>query len=145
MNQNSFLVLDTNIWVYKTRLLSTSLGAAVIYSLSKSKRKLVLPEVIEEEIRKHTQKTGNEAVKKIHESYRLIEQLMGARDDFIVPSNDQFIARVDLRLSELAQFILKIEFKLNHAKSALRRVLEESPPNSYHNQQFKVRDMGSST
>lgn len=137
MNQNSFLVLDTNIWVYKTRLLSTALGAAVIYSLSQSKRKLVLPEVIEEEIRKHTQKQGNEAVKKIQENYRLIEQLMGARDDFTVPSNDQFIARVDLRLNELDQFILKIEFKLNHAKSALRRVLEESPPNGFHNQQFK--------
>lgn len=137
MNHNSFLVLDTNVWVYTTRLLSTSLGAAVIYSLNQSKRKLALPEVIEEEIKKHTYKKGREAIAKIQENYRLIEQLMGARDDFEVPSDDELIARVDSRLSELDKFIHKTEFKFSHAKLALRRVMEESPPNGFKNQQFK--------
>ncbi len=137
MNINGYLVLDTNIWVYSTRLLSTPLGAAVIYSLSQSKRVLALPEVIEEEIKKHTCKRGIEAVSDIRANYRLIEQLMGSRDDFRVPSDNEFICRVDSRLSELNEFIYRTEFKLNHAKSALHRVLEESPPNGYKNQQFK--------
>lgn len=137
MQKNGFLVLDTNIWIYKTRLLSTSLGAAVIYSLTQTKQKLALPEVIEEEIRKHTLKTGGKAAKEIQENYRLIEQLMGSRDDYQIPSDDDFISLVDSRLIELNKFIYKVEFNFNHAKSALRRVLEESQPNGYKNQQFK--------
>ena len=137
MNKNGFLVLDTNIWVYSTRLLSTPLGAAVIYSLSQTKRKLALPEVIEDEIRKHTFKRGSEAVAGIHKHYRLLEQLMGSRDDYRVPSNDEFTTRVDSRLSELGTLIHRTDFSISHAKSALRRVLEETPPNGYKNQQFK--------
>jgi len=137
MNQNGFLVLDTNIWVYSTRLLSTPLGAAVIYSLSQTKRKLALPEIIEEEIRKHTFKRGSEAVAEIHKHYRLLEQLMGSRDDYRVPSNDEFTSRVDSRVSELGALIHRTGFNISHAKSALRRVLDESPPNGYKNQQFK--------
>ena len=136
MNNNGFVLLDTNIWV-STRLLSTSLGAAVIYSLSQTKRRLALPEVIKEEIKKHAYKKGNEAVAAIQDNYRLIEQLMGSRDDFRVPPVDQFVTRVESRLAELGKFIHKTEFRLNHAKAALRRVLEESPPNGYKNQQFK--------
>lgn len=136
MNNNGFVILDTNIWV-STRLLRTSLGAAVIYSLSQTKRRLALPEVIEEEIKKHAYKKGNEAVAAIQNNYRLIEQLMGWRDDFRVPPVDQFVTCVDSRLAELGKFIHKTKFRLNHAKAALRRVLEESPPNSCKNQQFK--------
>jgi len=137
MNNNGFLVLDTNIWVYSTRLLSTPLGASVIYSLRQMNKKLALPEVIEQEIKKHTCKKGNEAVAAIETNYRLIEQLMGSRDDYQVPTSDQFVTRVDSRLTELGELIHKTDFTLNHAKSAMRRVLEESPPNSYKNQQFK--------
>lgn len=137
MKQNGYLVLDTNIWVYTTRLLSTSLGAAVIYSLSQTKSKLALPEIIEEEIRKHTLKIGSEAVAGIHKHYRLVEQLMGSRDDYKVPTTDEFATRVDSRLSELDTLIHRTDFSIGHAKSAMSRVLEESPPNGYKNQQFK--------
>jgi flagellar biosynthesis chaperone FliJ len=135
MNRKSFLVLDTNIW-YTTLLLSTPAGAAVIYSLSQFKRKLALPEVIEEEIKKQAYKRGTEAVLEIQKNYRIIEQLMGERDNYQLPSNDEFVARVDSRLIELEQFIHKTEFTLSHAKSALKRVLEKTPPND-RSQQFK--------
>jgi hypothetical protein len=137
MADRRFLVLDTNILVYATRLLSTSLGAAVIYTLQQTGRNLALPEVIEEETKKHTLKQGKEAIENIQENYFLIEQLMGDRDDYRVPSEDQLSERVEMRLKEFGDLIFRTKFTLEHAKSALRRVTEESPPNGYKNQQFK--------
>lgn len=137
MESSRYLILDTNVWVYRTRLLSTALGAAVLYSLHQTGRILALPEVIEEEIRKHTLKRGSDAVKAISENYRLIEQLMGVRDDFRVPAASDFAARVDARLLELEQLIKRTPFTLDHAKAALKRVMDETPPNGYKNQQFK--------
>jgi hypothetical protein len=137
MNPSSYLVLDTNVWVYTTRLLSTAMGAAVLYSLHQTGRRLALPEVIEEEIKKHTLKRGTDAVEAIKENYRLIEQLMGARDDYRVPSETDLSARVKDRLNELGSLVHRTSFTLKNAKAALSRVLEESPPNGYKNQQFK--------
>lgn len=137
MSRTSYLILDTNIWVYTTRLLSTAMGAATLYSLHQTGRVLMLPEVIEEEIKKHTLKRGKEAVEAIRENYRLIEQLMGARDDFKVPSEDNFSLRVDARFLELEGLIKRTPFTLEQAKAALKRVMEETPPNGYKNQQFK--------
>jgi hypothetical protein len=137
MPRKSFIVLDTNVWVYTTRLLSTGLGAALIYSLHQTGRILVLPEVLEEEIKKHTLKRGKEAVEAIHEHYRLIEQLMGTRDDFRVPSETEISQRVEDRLKELGHLIIRTQFTINHARAALKRVMEEMPPNGYQNQQFK--------
>lgn len=62
---------------------------------------------------------------------------MGVRDDFRVPSEGDFLARVDARLIELEGLIKRTPFTLEQAKAALRRVMEETPPNSYQNQQFK--------
>jgi len=137
MAGKTFLVLDTNVWVYTTRLLSTGLGAAVLYSLDQTGRVLALPEVIEEEIKKHTIKCGKEAIEEIHKNYRLIELLMGERDDYRVPSDAEISKRVESRLRELAAFVFRTKFTLEHARAALGRVLEESPPNNYKDQQFK--------
>lgn len=133
----TFVVVDTNIWVYTTRLLSTGLGAALIYALKRTNSSLALPEVLEEEIRKHTLRYGKEAVKQIATGYNLLEVLMGSRDDYRVPSDNELRERVDKRLNELGDLIYRVEFTIDHAKSALRRVMEESPPNGYKNQQFK--------
>jgi hypothetical protein len=137
MAGKAFLVLDTMIWVYKTRLLNTGLGAAVLYSLHQTGPVLALPEVIEEEIRKHTIKNAKEAVEAIQKKYRLIEQLMGERDDYRVPSDAEISKRVQIRLEELAGLVHPTNFTLGHARAALGRVIEESPPNAYGDQQFK--------
>jgi hypothetical protein len=52
------VVLDTNVWVHKTNLLRTALGAALINSLWRLEGLLGLPEVVEEEIAKNTVKLG---------------------------------------------------------------------------------------
>jgi len=97
----------------------------------------MLPEVIEEEITKHTVKRGLDAVQNIKENYRLIEQLMGIRDDFRVPAHDDFLTRVSQRLLELEGIVHRSPFTFKQAKAALKRVMDESPPNGHKNQQYK--------
>lgn len=133
----TYIVIDTNIWVYSTRLLTTALGAALLYIVGRTNSQLALPEVIEQEIRKHTVNRGMDAVNKIDESYRLIEMLMGRRDDYRVPSQDALANRVDERLSELSEIVHRVPFTFEHARGALMRVLEETPPNRFKDQQFK--------
>jgi len=135
IEREAYLVLDTNIWVYKTNLLTSSLGAALLYSLNRTLRVLAIPEVIEEEIRKNVKKRGMESVKDIQDGYGLIQRLMGSRDDYRVPSAEEFEKRIDLRAKELGAY--RIEFTFAHAKGALQRILEELPPNGHKNQQFK--------
>lgn len=132
-----YVVIDTNIWVYTTGLLTTALGAALLYAISRTNSQLALPEVIEQEIQKHTIKRGVDAVNKICESYRLIEMLMGARDNYRVPSRDELSNRVDKRLAELSNIVHCVPFSFEHARGALSRVLEQAPPNGEKNQQFK--------
>jgi hypothetical protein len=134
---NTSIVVDTGVWVYGTCLLSSPLGASLLYAIKTGGYTLALPEVIKEEITKHTIKAGSEASDKICEQYRLIEMLMGSRDDYRVPSPDDFRNRVESRLTELDVPLREIPFTIEHARSALRRVLEETPPNGYKNQQFK--------
>jgi predicted nucleic acid-binding protein len=133
----NYVVIDTNIWVYSTRLLTTALGAALLYAVSRTNSRLALPEVIEQEIRKHTINRGVDAVNKINESYQLIEMLMGHRDDYRVPSQDDLLKRVDERFAELSEVVHRVPFTFPHARGALTRVLEETPPNGYKDQQFK--------
>lgn len=137
MAVKTFLVLDTNIWVYKTRLLNTSMGAALLYSLRQLDRILVLPEVVEMEIKKHTIKLGLEAVNRISENYKSLEQLMGVRDDYKVPEEVDFENRAKERIEELEPFIKRISLTLDLVRFALIRVMEETPPNGIKNQQFK--------
>jgi hypothetical protein len=107
------------------------MGAAVLYSLHQTGRCLALPEVIEEEIKKHTLKRGTDAVEAIKENYRLIEQLMGARDDYRVPSETDLSARVKDRLNELGSLVHRTPFTLEHAKAALSSVLEVNRSKRY--------------
>lgn len=136
-DRQRFLLLDTNVLVYSTNLLGNAMGAAVIYSLRRSGRALLLPEVVEEEVRKHVEKMGNESTSTIEQEYRKIEQLMGSRDDYRVPSADDFANRVETRFDELNDLIHRREITFEHAKNAFQRILAESPPNGYKNQQFK--------
>jgi hypothetical protein len=133
----TYVVIDTNVWVYTTRLLTTDLGAALLYAIGRTNSQLALPEVIEEEIRKHTIKTGADAVSDINEGYRRIEMLMGQRDDYRVPTANDLANRVDDRLAELSKIVHRVPFTFEHARGALKRLLEETPPNASKNQQFK--------
>jgi|SRR5690554_2369892 len=131
------VILDSNIWIQQTWLLKSSLGAAFLYYAQQKKVKIGLPEVVELEIIKHAKKTGIEAIEKINQGFSIIEKSFGKRDFFNVPTLEEFERVAKLRLSELDDKIVRIPFDFSQAKGALKRIMDETPPNKSGNQQFK--------
>lgn len=132
-----YLVIDTNIWVHRTQLLTIPIGAALLYAIHRTKVQLALPEIIERELSKHTLICFREAIESIHEGYRLVGTIMGVRDNYAVPSEHELLQRIESRLLELSNFIHRVPFTFAHAENALSRVMDETPPNGHKNQQFK--------
>jgi hypothetical protein len=135
-NIPTYVIVDTNIFVYGTRLFTSSMGIAFLYAIRRANISFLLPEIIELELRKNTHKMMMDAINSISENYRLIEMVMGSRDDYKVPDEEKISARVDERLNEFGE-IIKIPISFEHTKNALNRIMEEIPPNSPNNQQYK--------
>jgi predicted nucleic acid-binding protein len=97
MKKKICVLLDTNIWVYSTKMLRSPLGSALLYLIRKNQIKIILPEVVEMEIRKHILKHGIDNVEKIEKGYSVIEKLIGERDNFDLPNKEDFINAADER------------------------------------------------
>lgn len=135
--QGLCVVIDTNVWVYETRMLRSPLGAALLYEVHDSRAKIGLPEVVELEIIKHFVKEGLKAIDNISKGYETIEILVGSRDDFRVPNKDDLERSASDRLQQLEGIFHRVPLTLAHAKGSLLRIMDETPPNSFKNQQFK--------
>ena len=132
------VVIDANIWRKDSNLLlRTPMGSALLYILRQSSGKIGLPEILEEELIKHTLKSGIEAVEKINNGFKTIEIFMGYRCPYRVPDTAKLEAVIKERLTDLDDLFIRLPFTLEHARLALRRVFEETQPNGHKNQQFK--------
>ncbi len=89
------------------------------------------------EILKNISQTGLMHANKVKEHFEKIKILIGYCDDYRVPSEEDFKRVVAERFDELEPLLKKIPFTFKHAKSALLSVINEEPPNSPKNQQFK--------
>jgi hypothetical protein len=96
-----------------------------------------LPEVIEAEIHKHLVRAGLEAAGDIGRGARELRTLLGAFPATAEPSADRIAAAIRGRLSELSPLLERHAMTLEHARSAMQRVNDETPPNGPKNQQFK--------
>lgn len=136
-NKQICVVIDTNILVSNSSLLlKTPLGSALLYILKRSNGRIGLPEIIEDEVIKHTIRVGREAIEKINSNFKTIEILMGGRSSYDLPDESQLENVARERFTELDPLIIRIPFTFDHAKSALRRINEKFPPND-KDQQFK--------
>lgn len=126
---------DANVWI-KTGLLSDSLGFALSYYCGSMGVRLGLPEVVEREIHRNALRLGRESCGRIRDSYRRL-RLFGFATPIKTPSDAEIEQHVAGRLAELEPYIERVPFTLEHARGALDRVLDQSPPNSANNQQFK--------
>ena len=68
------VILDANIWVTE-RLLHSSLGAALLYSLRETNSLILLPEVVEEEVIAVVTREGNKAVGDIESGFVTIQAI----------------------------------------------------------------------
>lgn len=141
MEENSkklCVVIDTNTWIQDSNiLLKTPLGGALLYCLKQNNGYLGLPEVIESEVLKNTIKVGCKAVEQINSNFKKIEIIMGKRSDYQLPDENEIQDAIKSRMKEIEPLIKRVPFTFEHAKSALQRVDEGTPPNGEKNQQFK--------
>ncbi len=128
---------DTNIWLGDTWLMRSPIGAALLFAVEQMDANLLLPEVVEREVLKHVLRFGIEADQQIEATYRQIKMLAGRRDDYRIPTPEDYSAAVVERFNELDDRLVRLPFTLDHARGALSRVIEGSPPNGTKNQQFK--------
>ncbi len=139
MTKQICVVLDTNVWVYGTSLLRTALGAALTYSLVRLGGTLGLPEVVEMELVKHTVSEGKKSVEAIRAGVSRLSQLTGSVGDYshLLHTDDSLKAAAKQRLEVLEHLVERVPFTLDHARSALGRVMDETPPNRHKDQQYK--------
>ena len=62
---------------------------------------------------------------------------MGQHRPYTVPPSAKIVAAIEARFNELESLFESVPLTLEHARSALRRVNDGSPPNGPKNQQFK--------
>ncbi|NER02260.1 MAG: DUF4935 domain-containing protein [Okeania sp. SIO3C4] len=98
---------------------------------------MILPEVIESEVLKHTIKVGCKAVEQINSNFKKIEIITGKRSDYQLPDENEIQDAIKSRMKEIEPLIKRVPFTFEQAKSALQRVDEGTPPNGEKNQQFK--------
>lgn len=135
-NKPVCVLLDTNTW-RRNLLLRTAMGSAFLYTLNTAKHKLGLPEVIEEEIYKHTELAASDAKDKIERNFRDIQAIVGFHSPYELPDEEKIRGSITERFSELERLLVRVPFTLDHAKSALTRVNQNIPPSSTKRQQFK--------
>lgn len=143
MKNNQYIILDTNIWVYTTKLLADPMSAALLFYLNSTGGKIIIPEVIEKEITINLHKIAKEACNEIDKQYSLLQRMFGVIDDYKLPTTLDIQQVFSRRVEELSNLIVQTPFTFAHAKGALERVLNGTPPNrprvqkSNGDQQFK--------
>ncbi len=130
------VVLDANIWIGNL-FLRSALGSALLHMLQRVQGYIGLPEVIEEEVKKHVVRFGSEEKEKIRNSLQKIQLLTGKQVRCSLPTQSELEVTANSWFEELNALFLRIPFTIEHAKSALHRVNSELPPNAPKNQQFK--------
>lgn len=131
-----YVVLDANVWVAE-RLLQSSLGSAVLFALTGGHALIGLPEVVEIEVQSVLTKQAEKAVEGLRKHSRLLRQLSGQRATYHVPTPAGIEEGMGQRWAELGGILKRIPFNLEHAKAALRRVVDKSPPSGENNEQFR--------
>jgi len=126
---NKFVVLDTNKW-YEQKLLRTAAGAALIFAVTNTQRKIGIPDIIRREIISKCAEKGKEKVDKIRGLLNLLQQLTGERFELDLPIEEELRDKAQERLSDLQDLLYQKEITLSHYQNALSRTIEKEPPAS---------------
>jgi hypothetical protein len=136
-NAAYFVILDTNIWVSE-RLLQSSLGSAALYALATDSALIILPEIVEMEVELVLEKQADRAVDDLRKNVEFLRQISGHQKIFhAVPTKKALKDGVGQRLKELDGVIIRAPFTIEHARSALHRILNHLPPSGDNNEQFR--------
>lgn len=129
MTNKQYIILDTNIWLYSTRLLDDAMSAALLFHLTTTGGKIVLPEIVEKEVSINLIKIAKDACREIDKQYLVLQKLFGSIDDYRLPSEAEMSQAFKNKIAELGDLIIKAPFSFSHAQGALQRILDGTPPN----------------
>jgi len=130
------VVVDTNE-LRSSHLLNSAMGAALLFAIQQQDGRLGWPDIIEDEIRKQAMRSADEAINHVRDGLRVLEMLVGWRPDPRLPLKEDVDSAISRRIAELAPLPIRVPYTVEHARAALRRVNEETPPNTSKSQQFK--------
>jgi hypothetical protein len=114
-----------------------SLGSAVLYALAGSSAFIGLPEIVEMEVNRVLRGLAEKAVGRIRDDISLLRQLSGQRMTYYAPTSSAIRDGIEHRWAQLSGVLTRIPFSHEQAKSALRRVIQKSPPSGENNEQFR--------
>jgi hypothetical protein len=130
------IVLDSNIWIRELALMS-SLGCAFSYYVMKKDVKIGLPEVIELEVKNRFRNSLIEKKNTIEKEYRSMLAILGRMKELVMPSDEEIHQRAEQIFDSHEKRIIRVPFDIAGAKSSFEKIINNLPPNSEKNQQFK--------
>ena len=130
-----FIVLDSNIWLSELGL-NTAKGAATRFYIKQKKARLVLPEIVKEEVEKNLFNSLAACSKGIQKNHRQLLAVFGQLKEVILPSDDDIKAKAKGIFDEVKVQLHEIPFTLESARSSLDKINDRKPP-SDKSQQFK--------
>ncbi len=127
------VVLDSNLWRQQYGLRSHA-GAAFLFLLQQREGVLGLPEVVEMEIVKVLSAAGRDEVQSLEESFRRLRMITGSHPAVTLPSDQELLRAVQVRLAELDSLFVRVSLDLEQTRRALASVQAGRAPNQRREQ-----------
>jgi hypothetical protein len=128
--------LDANAWIAEWLLYSTA-GSALIDLLVRASGKILLPEVVEREMRQGALNGATSAIQKGRNELSRLRQLTKADLARTLPEATEIEAAIRNRIEALDGLIVREPFSYEIARTALERVLSHKRPSQKNNEQFR--------
>jgi hypothetical protein len=131
------VVLDTNVLIYGTHLLSNPLSQSLFHSLKTEGGRVVLPEIVEKETLRNAVKCCLDAFGKHRDTSRILDTFWHPVVVSKEPTREEIEEKVQTRFKELSELLIRASLSPSQLQKAFEHVVAELPPNGPGNQQFK--------
>lgn len=131
----TFIVLDSNIWIREVGLQSKN-GAAVRHFLSRVDATVVIPEVVELEVKRTLTEKVLDQRRAIETNYRRLLPIMGTLPALDLPSEEEVREAVAERILDLDVPTRRMDLDIEAARSSMLKAIDHLPP-SRSKEQFR--------
>jgi hypothetical protein len=130
------VVLDSNIWISE-RMLRHGNGSAFRLFLARQNARLVLPEIVQLEVRRKMEESISGLIRDMENSYQQLLAYTGSLKEMLLPSTGQVMKSIEDAFKDVGGECVFVPFSLESAKSSLEKCLRHEPPSGSNNEQFR--------
>ena len=134
--EQPIVVLDANMWI-KELMLNSFAAATLVDFLAQSKGKMLLPEIVEQELRDRILNEARSAAHKAVAEVGRFNNLTGLEIAFDPPSSEDIQTAIKFNLEKLEPLLIRTDFTFERARQALNRIYSKRPPCGQNNEQFR--------